>query len=652
MKINKYLTFALIALALAGCKDDDSPVNPDPEGPQAQGEIIEGITVSFANSKTTYAGETTPGIGTENDIYHAFVFAKEISPTHTRPLAGDWTVKEVGSLNRATSLNRDSLVGEASIATFSGVRQGDYVYVIANHPSLTLAEAESMAHQGESSEDAIRGYIAKLDKNYLNGLMYKPENGTGNPTTYDLPAGKYIMAGLEQIPTSPTVPSNGTLKVTVGLDRELAKVDFKAAITTTPTDAAYQNVDFKEGDGIVVVRIPRQASFFSRQERDFYIPVLGNIENWIGAAESDNTRELFGSTVFDGTKDYTVTGESTVPVFNATEPATEKTEYRYTWALSKNALNVETLPTGEVIYVKGGTMLAPVFYTTPNYSEHTNGVNTICTQATYIGKGEMVNTTDQSKVAAGETPSKSLGDYITATLSNTKTDIILLENTKPEGQPSDSVSVPNPLMAATQSNMTPKDTVAKYGVRFLTYDEWKKADVAGNGNQTEAEYNTRYRDNMLSFYKALLLFYRAENSVTKKNAGTGAVEAEFLRPADEMDGFDSDSLLFDARYAGLADRTTAPTLKYNDEKIKKLFSSKENFEYYTGMKLFYRADIAKYEGSVSNRITERNTSYTIVGTIESLGAKTVHEAITSEGNAMHVYVMVKPWQVVINQVHM
>ena len=56
------------------------------------------------------------------------------------------------------------------MCTFNGVRQGDSVYVVVNDPQMTLATAQTLAHQGDKSEAAIRAYISNLSKSYLNEL--------------------------------------------------------------------------------------------------------------------------------------------------------------------------------------------------------------------------------------------------------------------------------------------------------------------------------------------------------------------------------------------------------------------------------------------------------------------------------------------------
>lgn len=77
--------------------------------------------------------------------------------------------------------------------------------------------------------------------------------------------------------------------------------------------------------------------------------------------------------------------------------------------------------------------------------------------------------------------------------------------------------------------------------------------------------------------------------------------------------------------------------------------------YYTGQKVFYRADIANYDaatGSISDNLTKRNTYYQIEGTITSLGAPTIDGAITSDNISMLVKVKVMPWKWVVNRVDM
>lgn len=77
-------------------------------------------------------------------------------------------------------------------------------------------------------------------------------------------------------------------------------------------------------------------------------------------------------------------------------------------------------------------------------------------------------------------------------------------------------------------------------------------------------------------------------------------------------------------------------------------------DYYTGQKLYYRADVANYDAtnSVSDNITKRNTFYQIEGTITTLGAKSIEDAINSDNINMQVVVKVMPWNWVINRPNM
>lgn len=80
----------------------------------------------------------------------------------------------------------------------------------------------------------------------------------------------------------------------------------------------------------------------------------------------------------------------------------------------------------------------------------------------------------------------------------------------------------------------------------------------------------------------------------------------------------------------------------------------DQLSYYDGMKLFYRADIANYDdtNTLSLKITERNTFYTIRATITSLGTKNVEDAINSDDISMQVSVEVNPWNTVFNDINM
>lgn len=82
------------------------------------------------------------------------------------------------------------------------------------------------------------------------------------------------------------------------------------------------------------------------------------------------------------------------------------------------------------------------------------------------------------------------------------------------------------------------------------------------------------------------------------------------------------------------------------------FADLAAFEYFKGQKVYYRADVADYVGGASNKLTERNMYYVSRGTIQSLGAKTIHDAIYSDQNTMHIDVKVNDWKLSINQIPM
>lgn len=76
--------------------------------------------------------------------------------------------------------------------------------------------------------------------------------------------------------------------------------------------------------------------------------------------------------------------------------------------------------------------------------------------------------------------------------------------------------------------------------------------------------------------------------------------------------------------------------------------------YYVGKKVYYRVDIANYneDNTISYKNTERNTYYKIRGTITSLGAKSIEDAINSDAINMQIQVTINPWNVVVNDIHM
>lgn len=731
MKTKHLFTFAFaaFALAFAGCSDDDDVrnVNSEPQ-PGEKGALVESITIDFGDasqSSTTRAyGADQAGEGTEGMIYEAFIFAKEANPLHDRALTGDWTVirvtrddngivQEIGGIHPEAVAKADlqKAVNEGSekdkewliknVAQFNGVRQGDYVYVIANDPNLTLAQATALAHNGDQSEEDIKAYTASISKEYLNKLTYYPETGDANDKNI-APNGRFVMAGRQLIPVSPTIPSNGNIDITVGLDRELSKVNFTAIVTTDPDDAAYGKVVFEKGDGIVVARIARKASMFTEKTGDWYVPATTCVEDWpindhslSGSVYSSFCDATFdGSKVFDGESATPITDwikDTTIPAgFNTTNPASNISEYRYSWKVNE-APGTKAKP----IYIdakENGKLVSPMFYVTPNYSNNTNSVTVICTQATYTHRGVFKN-------------SNMIDTYVEAALKETADDIEIFsleEAQKADGEASEAVTVENPLkykyenaIAGEKDDIAAKVNVAikNWGIKMFTTAEELTEAVADLSDEDATTWNNggapdfeTYQSMMDRFYVAVLLQQRLAN----KGAGVpGNQSSEDSKQAwgngipDGTTGFytnaDTDSLMLGSKeiggekvypalyfHAGMKNNETQKLMaKVNfndpapDADVKtgaqiraEYFADLASYEYFKGQKLYYRADIANYVGGVSNKITERNMYYVSTGTIQSLGAKSIHDAIYSDQNTMSVNVYVKNWKFSQNKIGM
>lgn len=686
--------------------------------------MVEGLSINFGEAETktrAYAGEEI-GEGTEGMIYEAFLFAKEANPIHPRSLTGDWTVLRVtadqttGAIVVETggvdtektvktalikAINENSTADiqwlVKNVASFKGVRQGDYVYVIANDPSLTLAQAATLAHNGEASEDGIKGYVASINKDYLNKLTY-PGDAKGTDNKKITPTGKFVMAGREMIPVSPNIPSNGDFSMTIGLDRELAKVSFSASISTDDADAAKGKIAFLKDDGIVVARISRKASPFTEQTGDWYVPANNCVEDWPinnhalvnnkYTAFCDGTPE--GSFVFDGTAAAPITdwntGVTIAAGFNGVAPASSVTEYRYSWKLDDTALNDNK----KMVYLSGdkGTIYAPVFYTTPNYSNNTNSVTVICTQATYTDRGVFKN-------------SNMIDTYIDAALNETKDDIEIFTAAETKGGTALTVQNPLKYKATNTTTLAKDDILAKvkvavknWGIKvFDKSDDYDAAAAALTGaDKTAWELTSTplfadYQSMMDRFYVAVLLQQRLAN----KGAGEAGTwtsnkdKSDFGNGISETMGYytnvDTDSLL--VGYVKLTDDGTivrdrfffgpdmlttivesqmartmhAPAVpvagaKSGPEIRADYFKDLDSYQYVKGQKVYYRADVANYVGGASNKITERNMYYVSRGTIQSLGANSIHDAIYSDQNTMHIDVTVKDWKLSINQIPM
>lgn len=548
MKLNKLFTFTLAALAMAACSNDDEP---GIGGGGQKGEIIDAINIAFTNSTAPATradkGEIE-GVGTENNVYVAYLFAKENDPQHEGAKVGDWTVKRVAGDNNAEDADVVAAIGEGDVATpgtkknmctFNGVRQGDSVYVIVNDPQMTLATAQTLAHQADKSEAAIRGYISNLSKSYLNDLTVTADGKQ---------AKKYIMAGVSAIPTNPNIPNGSTVKVSIPLNRELAKVFFNASVTTNPVYEAYGKMAIKDtewkpdgstadADGIVVVRIPRRVSPFTAQARDWYFPQSADatakdwdVEGWLKAFAGEK-ESVPGTAEAAGT-----------PALNKGEYNADAKEYRLTWVVGEKALtDGEKASESSMVYVKSDKLYSPYFYVTPNYADNAGCATVVVTQATYIGTNTLLEPTITEQMLK-----EALADATFQTATST------------DGS--------------------------------VTYDKLA-ADFWNTGANVTALVA------FLETNEAYKLALRGETEQAKKEA--------------------------------------AITIKPNDKR-------------------YYRADVANYsdDETTSMKITERNTFYHITGTITTLGAKTIEDAINSDNIDMLVQVVVKPWKYVVNNINM
>ncbi len=549
MKLNKLFTFTLAALAMAACSNDDEP-GIDKGG--QKGELIDAISIAFTSSSAPATradkGEIE-GTGSENDVYVAYLFAKENEPLHEGAKVGDWTVKRVaGDANAEDKDVATAITGgdvatpgtKKNMCTFNGVRQGDSVYVVVNDPQMTLATAQTLAHQGDKSEAAIRAYISNLSKNYLNELTVT-RDGTQDK--------KYIMAGVSAIPTNPNIPNGSTVKVSIPLNRELAKVFFNASVTTNPVYEAYGKMAIKDAvwenptgtadpDGIVVVRIPRRVSPFKAQARDWYFPQSADatakdwkVEDWLKAFAGEqnsapSTAEVPGTT----------------PALNKGECNADAKEYRLTWVVGEKALaDGDTPQETSIVYVKSDKLYSPYFYVTPNYADNAGCATVVVTQATYIGTHTLLEPTITEEML-----DKALQNDAFKTATST-------------------------------------DGTTKYDK--LAADFW---DDETNVDALVAFLNTD---------EAYKLALRGETEIAKQRA--------------------------------------AITIQKNDKR-------------------YYRADVANYsdDETTSMKITERNTFYHITGTITTLGAKSIEDAINSDNIDMLVQVVVKPWKYVVNNINM
>lgn len=540
MRTRNLFVLALATMTFAACSKDDDGVK---EGNNGKGGLIEQIAISFAAPATTYADNgVLEGKATENNVYKAFIFAHETDAEGLMP--GDWSVKEVGDgttlINATTTDGSPSL---SSMAKFKRVTMGENVYVLVNVPGLTLVQAEAIAHKGEQSEQSIKEYVYKVSKEYLDGLAYKNNE---NPT------GQYIMAGMATIPTNPTTPNGQTVTVPVELNREMAKVHFQALVTGDNTKEAYKRVQFKQNeDGIIIVRIPRQLSPFTQQEKEWYFPLSakGTDMDW----GYDNNDIDIWEVAFNGETHDNPTTTKDAAGFNATLSKESAAEYRYTWIHE----------TGGMLTIDNsvdanGKLTSPYFYVSPNYSGDANCVSVICTQASYVGA---------------------------------------------------------PVFADPNANTLFEKAYSKY----KNDTNFKDTD----GNVAETFLDCVWTDDSMSAVSTY--FSTDHSSESNLQALTGLTMSEIAAADDIV------------------------------KSVTKATEANAALYYYTGQKVYYRADIANYDaatGSTSNNLTERNTYYQVEGTITSLGAGSIEDAINSDNIDMLVTVKVMPWKWVVNRVDM
>ena len=364
-----------------------------------------------------------------------------------------------------------------------------------------------------------------------------------------------------------------------------------------------------------------------------------------------------------------------------------------------------------MLYGSNKTINAPIFYTSPNYSKNTNAVTTICTQATYIGKDVFQNSGLNAAVDAALTCNT---EKIAFSAGGTNVEIdnpLWIKSATETGQFIASIKT---ILGITDGKVAGKGLGLQYRNKAAADEDADafKAILTEYGLETTVTYKlpksdnsdvedveldrTRYENMMDKFYTAVILQFRLANDVQvdgdmDKELGNKVPKdkkAYFYDPASQADQYNKELLPTDYLLLGttlinytLNDATTedptrtktvqstpifciydhgapsnvkATETDFTGGKTARLtyFSSDEAFKYFTNMKLYYRADIADYVGNVSNKMTERNMHYQTVGTIQTLGARTIHDAVYSDENTMKVDVKVNNWKLSINQIPM
>ena len=226
--MKKVLLAAFVAVfALVSCnKEDDGGI---PTTKTVEVSIKSGADIRAA-------GTAIDGVGQENQINNWIAYAKNSTDAN---------------YTAATA------TGAGSKVTFTSVPVGSTVYVVANYTaSLPTGTAVTLAQ--------IEAAVESISKATLDLKTIALRTAVSNPLV-----GSMLMTGSASVLNAPMdATDTDKVKLTVGLDREYAKVNFTVMGSG---GAAIPGVSINSIDDISVHRVVNRVSMFKKQNAEWYI---------------------------------------------------------------------------------------------------------------------------------------------------------------------------------------------------------------------------------------------------------------------------------------------------------------------------------------------------------------------------------------------
>lgn len=235
--MKKILILAVAAMAIVACKKETGTTPND--------QIANTVEVRIKTGSTYAAGAAEDGVGKENAITDGWVaFAKN---------------KDGDNYTAAVATG----TGADSRATFIGIPVNSTVYVFANSVHLVNATGQpaTMPTGTAVTKAQIEALIEAVDKTELGDKNTALQASLTAPEVASIP-----MSGTGIVPATPFDPTVGQedkVKLTIGLERELSKVQ----LTVSKTPKADGKLALATGtidgiDNVAVRRIVKRVSPF------------------------------------------------------------------------------------------------------------------------------------------------------------------------------------------------------------------------------------------------------------------------------------------------------------------------------------------------------------------------------------------------------